>query len=91
MNKLQNRRITVNSILQDFLFYEKASLKSSSYSTYSRIVDNHIIPEFGNRVISDIKLSEINKFLINKSEISELSSSTVFINFSKSPKLPLYK
>lgn len=66
-----------NKILyKDWLWYwmqkKKDYIKESTYSNYSNIISNHIIPELGNIKLSNLNNKLIQEYLINKYKTGRL-------------------
>ncbi|MGZ9712557.1 Arm DNA-binding domain-containing protein [Glaciimonas sp. GNP009] len=55
----QGEIITVTKYLDDWLERQRVHLKASTYSGYQKIVNNHLIPEFGKILLSDLKRMQI--------------------------------
>jgi len=47
---------------------ERANYKESTLSSYKSILNSHVLPEFGNRLLRDITDSEIKKFQVRLSK-----------------------
>ena len=63
-------------LYKDWLWYwmqkKKDYIKESTYSNYSNIVSNHIIPELGNIKLSNLNNKLIQEYLINKYKTGRL-------------------
>ena len=63
-------------LYKDWLWYwmqkKKDYIKESTYSNYSNIISNHIIPELGNIKLSNLNNKLIQEFLINKYKTGRL-------------------
>ncbi len=63
-------------LYKDWLWYwmqkKKDYIKESTYSNYSNIISNHIIPELGNIKISNLNNKLIQEYLINKYKTGRL-------------------
>lgn len=63
-------------LYKDWLWYwmqkKKDYIKESTYSNYSNIISNHIIPELGNIKLSNLNNKLIQEYLINKYKTGRL-------------------
>lgn len=63
-------------LYKDWLWYwmqnKKDYIKESTYSNYSNIISNHIIPEIGNIKLSNLNNKLIQEYLINKYKTGRL-------------------
>ena len=63
-------------LYKDWLWYwiqkKKDYIKESTYSNYSNIISNHIIPELGNIKLSNLHNKLIQEYLINKYKTGRL-------------------
>lgn len=66
-------------LYKDWLWYwmqkKKDYIKESTYSNYSNIISNHIIPELGNIKLSNLNNKLIQEYLINKYKTGRLDGS----------------
>lgn len=73
----------MNSSIKTWLKYQKYLVKESTYAHYVEMIQNHILPYFGNKFIGDITKSDIvefNHLLLsegNKKSKKPLSTKTV--------------
>lgn len=56
------KKITMREFLYDWLESYKVNLRESTYLTYKRIIDQHIVPNIGSEVLPEITSLKIDKF-----------------------------
>lgn len=59
----KNENINFDLLIDEFLFYKKRSIKSSTYYGLTTYINKHIRPFFIGKKLSDIKTSTINMWL----------------------------
>lgn len=62
----QDKGITFQYILNDWLVSNRIRYKDSTYTKYKYIIDKHILPELGKEKIENLHTSKINGFLDGK-------------------------
>lgn len=73
-----NRPVTFSALLDDWLCSMSSSLKPTTFSTYSAIIENHIRPRLGTICLNSLSNEDIEGFMtIICAESSGLASSTV--------------
>lgn len=65
-NMSQDKGITFQYILNDWLINNRIRYKDSTYTKYKYIIDKHILPELGKEKIENLHTSKINGFLDGK-------------------------
>lgn len=65
-NMSQDKGITFQYILNDWLINNRIRYKDSTYTKYKYIIDKHILPELGKEKIGNLHISKINGFLDGK-------------------------
>ncbi|MFC6038390.1 tyrosine-type recombinase/integrase [Paenisporosarcina macmurdoensis] len=69
MNATEQGKMKVSFYLQDWLTtYVKGKLQPNTYKTYRTVINNHLIPHFGNMDLVDIKPMMYQKFIDGKLE-----------------------
>lgn len=58
----QGEIITATKYLDEWLERQRSHLKASTYSGYQKIVNNHLIPEFGKLLLCDLKRIQIKNW-----------------------------
>ena len=69
--------LPMKEICNNWLDINKNKLKQSSYSKYSTIIEKHIIPEFGDHIITAITTDNVAKFTNRLLEHERLAVKTV--------------
>jgi|GEM_PF-228081 len=83
MNQIKNGTFNPNREDQTFKEFAenwlkgKLSVKEATRVSYQGIVNNHLVPYFGNGLISEIKREDIKGFVKEKSEGGELTPKTI--------------
>ena len=75
--KANSSNKTIEGVIKDFLKKKKHTVKESSFSRYTCICENHIIPYFKNMKLHKLNNEIINDFMRYKIEKNKLSSKTV--------------
>lgn len=73
---LSLQKITVTQLLQEWLEFKKDTVKESTYAHYYRLIENHILPTFGNYYISALQADQINAFLKTKLHNGKLTDNS---------------
>lgn len=68
----QDKDVTLQFILNDWLKNNRIRYKLSTYTKYKYIIDKHILPELGREKIGSLHISKINSFLDEKMNIEGL-------------------
>lgn len=72
--KAQNKDVTFQFILNDWLKNNRIRYKLSTYTKYQYIIEKHILPELGREKIENLHASKINSFLDGKMSIGGLKT-----------------
>ncbi len=75
--KNNNDLIFLYEKINQWLDYQKISIKQSTYTYYYSVVNKHIKPYLGNILLRDINEELINNFTLNKINKSNLKMSTI--------------
>lgn len=59
------KKLTVRAVGDLWLQSKKLKVKSSSYSSYKRSLEDHIYPEIGEMKYSSVSLTQLNEFVQN--------------------------
>ena len=51
------------TVADQYLASKKRALAETTFAAYRNVIDNHFLPEFGNKAIADISFLEINNFM----------------------------
>ena len=65
-SKSAKNQITLSQLLYDWLIFKRTNVKESTYSRYTSIVNNHILPELGEIMFSELENEDIDYFIEDK-------------------------
>lgn len=64
--KINRQDITVRELFDSYLSEQKQKIKESTYARYLSLAKNHILPWFGNDLLSELTSKEVNDFINEK-------------------------
>lgn len=74
LTTLPGRAMTVSTYLDDWLARKEKTLKVSTANGYRKIVNGHLIPTFGKRVLADITRLDIKTWAAGNKSIANIMS-----------------